>query len=100
MRRQYYSPLSYSLTKLVLDGVLLRALPALSESLAWVTTPLLQAVRTRTGTAVKRALCLRRRGAPALPHRAAHISAAGQFQRVKRAPPLPPAPIYRCAATW
>lgn len=29
MRRQYYSPLTYSLTKLVLDGVLLRALPAL-----------------------------------------------------------------------
>jgi hypothetical protein len=28
MRRSYYSPLTYSLTKLVLDGVLLRALPA------------------------------------------------------------------------
>jgi hypothetical protein len=29
MRRSYYSPLTYSFTKLVLDGVLLRALPAL-----------------------------------------------------------------------
>lgn len=29
MRRSYYSPLVYSVTKLVLDGVLLRALPAL-----------------------------------------------------------------------
>lgn len=29
MRRSYYSPLTYSLTKLALDGVLLRALPAI-----------------------------------------------------------------------
>lgn len=29
MRRNYYSPLTYAATKLVLDGVLLRALPAL-----------------------------------------------------------------------
>jgi hypothetical protein len=29
MRRAYYSPVAYSATKLVLDGVLLRALPAL-----------------------------------------------------------------------
>lgn len=29
MRRSYYSPLTYAATKLVLDGVLLRALPAL-----------------------------------------------------------------------
>jgi hypothetical protein len=29
MQRRYYTPLAYAFTKLVLDGLLLRALPAL-----------------------------------------------------------------------
>lgn len=62
----------------ILLRCLLRALPALSESLAWVTTPLLQAVRGRDE------------------HRAGqrggnqHRPPLGPAAHTRRSPPLPP----------